>query len=438
VLRAVSYGPGGLPSRELVQSYFIAEKSTLPLLSLVIEPRYLYDDEIGIYTVGKNGATQPGWCGGPKKANYFRHWYRAAHLEYFDEGKKPAFSLFGAVKIGGHCTKVLPQKSFTVKIRKRYGPKLLKYRLFKDRKIDEFRSFSLRNSGNDWCHSMLRDAFMQRLAEGMDLSTQAARPILLFINGKYWGLYNLREKINTAFLKSHYHTGKVDLLENNMTVKSGSASAYRKLMAFIGDHDLAEDNNYKVVSSQIDIDQLIDYLISEIYFANNDWPGSNIFFWRPRDRKGARWRWILHDTDFGFDLDHKNGAGFNMLELATRSDGPSWPNPPWSTFLLRHLLRNDGFRQRFVQRSMMRLDTVYAPKRVIETLDRMAAAIEAEIPRQYARWSTVPISESIRRKYPPLKTLAQWHAEIERMRNFAKQRRGFVEEHFREKFGLSR
>jgi len=437
VVSAVCYSNIALPSQRVNRTYFIDENSTLPIFSMIIEPRFLYDDTIGIYTVGTNGADAISWCGGPAKANYFQDWERAAYFEYFTADKMLGFSLLAGIEIAGFCTQVLPQKSFTVKMKNKYGEDELKYKLFKDRDIDTFKYFSLRNAGNDWCNAMLRDAFMHRLCDVMgDIPTQAYQPTLLFINGKYWGIYNLREKQNKAYLQSHYNIKKVDLLENNMTVKEGSAQEYSELIEYIKNNDLSNDENYNYVCSKIDIDQFIDYYISEIYFANNDWPGNNILYWKEQDNENAKWRWMLHDTDFGFDLQHKNGFDFNMLTMVTSSYGPIWPNPPWSTFLLRNLLYNDTFKEYFIDRSMMQIDNIFQAGRVKSVLENMSIVIEPEIQRQYDRWSSAEMPADVAEKYPTFKSIQEWHEEIDRMKNFADRRNCFVKKHFFEMFDL--
>ena len=99
----------------------------------------------------------------------------------------------------------------------------------------------------------------------------------------------------------------------------------------------------------MDINNFIDYYIAQIYYANTDWPGNNIKFWRPHTSDG-KWKWILYDTDFGFGIPFmgSNNYLFNTLEFATETNGPGWPNPPWSTYLLRKLLENPSYSERFI------------------------------------------------------------------------------------------
>jgi hypothetical protein len=143
---------------------------------------------------------------------------------------------------------------------------------------------------------------------------------------------------------------------------------------------------------------------------------------------------FTHDTDFGFGLKESGvGADFNMIAFATQADGPYWPNPPWSTFLLRNLLKNKTFKNRFVERSNLHLSSTFTPDRVNDILDRVAEAIEPEIQRQYDRWSGIAGSET---GYGPIfTTIQEWRDAIEDMRKFADARPDFMRKHLKETFG---
>ncbi len=437
VVRAVRYSENLFESKIVTKTYFIDENSTLPVVSLSIDPKYLYDDEMGIYTVGKNGAPSKG-CFGPKVANFYQDWERAANVEYFDKNKSLGFNIDVGVEIMGHCSRSVPQKSFAIKIKKKYGIDKLEYKLFDDKNIYEFEDFILRNSGNDWGKSMLRDGFMQTLIKDTtDVDRQAYKPALVFLNGKFWGLYNIREKINKDYLKNNRKVKKVDLLENNAYPLEGSREEYDKLIDYIKDNDLSNDEAYDYVASKIDIDEFIDYEISEIFFGNWDWPGNNVRYWREQKEDG-KWRWIIFDTDFGFSLrDSVAGVDYNLLEVAT-TKGDSWPNPEWSTFLIRNLLKNDKFKERFISKFMTHLSYTFKPNRVISILDSLSSVIEPEIPRAYKRWPKIHLEGDVNDYYSNYQTIDEWRDEIEKMRNFAKERPSIVKNQIKEKFQIDK
>ncbi|MEO0559129.1 MAG: CotH kinase family protein, partial [Bacteroidota bacterium] len=170
-------------------------------------------------------------------------------------------------------------------------------------------------------------------------------------------------------------------------------------------------------------DQYLSYLVAEIYSANADWPANNMKLWRPRTPEG-RWRWMFFDLDFGFGGNGEGRATSNTLELATATNGPDWPNPPWSTYLFRTLLENDGFRHAFIQRMAAHINTTFAPAQTIGLIDSMQAVIALEMPRHTTRW---PRSASFG---------SSWESQVQIMRDFARDRpaqmRGFVNRYFSE------
>ena len=130
----------------------------------------------------------------------------------------------------------------------------------------------------------------------LDIDVMDSRPCVVYINGEYWGLYNIREKVNEDYLASHYGVDpkKVDILVWNGFALAGSNEAYKALIEYVETHDMQNQEYYEYVTSQIDIDNFIDYLIVESYFGNTDL--GNIKFWR--DQNGGKWRWVLYDMDW--------------------------------------------------------------------------------------------------------------------------------------------
>lgn len=141
---------------------------------------------------------------------------------------------------------------------------------------------------------MFRDALITNgLMTGTAVDFQEYRPVVVYVNGKYWGIYNLREKVNEHYIKDHYNISedKLDMLEYKEEITPniihGDLQNYNQLIDFLNNHDLSNDDNYQYVKSLIDIDNFIDYQIAEIYCANIDWPSNNNKFWRSREKVGG-------------------------------------------------------------------------------------------------------------------------------------------------------
>jgi hypothetical protein len=271
----------------------------------------------------------------------------------------------------------------------------------------------------------------------MDFELAASRPAVVFLNGKYYGIQHIREKVSDNFIQAQTHvsSSKIDMLEyapykSETKVLNGSADDYTRLTEYLNTHDLSDEASYKVVADQVDIENFIDYQISEIYIDNGDWPGNNVKWWRPNDPVG-KWRWILFDTDFGFGLSpFGNESGnqllhylHNTLLMATQSTGASWPNPPYSNLLFRSLLKNTGFKNRFINTFCDHLNTTFQADRVNGLINSMKAVLEPEIPRHHLKYQ---------------ESAGHWATDVQVMTTFANERVNNVFSHLMTKFSLQR
>ncbi|MFZ4620400.1 MAG: CotH kinase family protein [Bacteroidota bacterium] len=427
VLRVKAFKPGSLPSTVLTVTYFVNEQTDLPVFSLVTDPENLFSDTSGIYVAGTNGIIDH--CSTVPR-NWNQDWERPIDIELFEKDKQLAFKVSAGIKIYGGCTRLYPQKSLAFYFRSTYGPDKLKYPLFPGQLISEYNNFTLRSSGQDWWRTMFRDAFAQELIrQGMRIETQDYRPSIVFINGQYWGIHNIREKLNEHYLEEHFAVdpNNVDLIEISKSeeANNGDMIAYNAMNAFIAANDLSIQKNYDSLLTFVDIDAYIDYEIAQIYSANGDWPGSNTKLWRER-RAGAKWRWMVYDLDFTFGGNAQGQYNTNTLANATATNGPSWPNPPWSTLMLRKLLANTAFRNEFIQRFMAHMNTTYERNHVVSVIDSFAQRIASEIPRHKLRW---PQSLSLDKN--------NWAGNVQIMRDFAQMRPSAMVGFINTKFSLN-
>lgn len=422
VIRTKIWADGYQPGWIETATYFISDTFTLPVFSLVTDPVNLWDDMTGIYTEGTNGIT--GYCS-DVPLNWNQDWERPVSLEYF--GKSGLRKLFtdGGIKIHGGCSRQAPMKSLAFFARNEYGNNELRYPFFRENDIDKYKDLIFRNSGNDFWYTMIRDGMIQAVAKkSMDIDAQGFEPVQVFLNGEYWGIHNLREDLNEHYFETHYGLPpeEIDLLKWDKYAISGDNVTYRNLENYMASHSLSPDENYNYVAERIDVNEYINYMIIEMFFANLDWPGNNIKYWRHRSEEG-KWRWMLFDLDFTLGIYEFNPA-FDMFTFTAEPNGPDWPNPPWSTFLYRKLLENQGFRDLFVQKFMMHLNTTLQPENVIQVIDSMYSMIAIDFPAHFARWNQ-PWS------------IEQWYSNIENLRIFTRQRPYHVWETMKNYFSLS-
>ena len=420
IVRARVFKEGAVPGKIGTRTYIFDAPPTLPVISISTDSMNLWDNEKGIYVFGNSYENKSPYYG----ANFWKEWTKPANMEMTGVNGDRIFSLNCGIRIFGNKSRAKAQKSIAVFFKPEYGDPVLKnVKLFHSKPITEFKSLVLRNAGNDNSYARFRDGMMSDLVKNMDVDIAAFEPAVLYLNGQYWGHINLREKINEDYLGSNHHVNaqRLDRLGYNSKIFDGNNNKYLKLLDFINRTSLVNDTNYKIAAKEIDISNLIDYQLSEIYFNNRDWPGNNYELWRPQTEEG-KWRWILFDTDFSFGYESDTDYMFNTLEFALAPNGPDWPNPPWSTLLLRKLVENQNFKFRFVNRFADMLNTTFVAESVVKHIDSIAAIIQPEIQWNYNKWNT-PSPE-------------EWEKAVQTIRIFAQNRVGHVQNHINQQFEL--
>ena len=439
VLRVKSFENGFLPGLTITQSYFIDEPVNLPVISLVTDPDHFFSDETGIYVEGTAGVA--GYCTSiPHNVN--QDWERPVNIELFEKDGTVGLNQVAGVKIFGGCSRVrYPMKSLAFYARKEYETSSFRYQLFPDKSGNEYESFILRASGDDQPFTLFRDALTQRVVKDViDIDVQAYRPVVLYINGEYWGIHNMREKINEHYANNNYgvNADSVDVLKGNpedsWNIVSGSADHYNAMIDYLQNNDITQPSHYDYICNQMDIDEYINYQITQIFFGGRDWPGNNIKFWRSSEKPYDRWRWVL------YDLDHTFTEFFSdIMDEATEVDcGCTWPNPPWSTFLFRRLLENKAFRDDFIQRFFLFSESHFSRERIHGIIDELQAVIAPEIPRHIERWggqkTNLPDNTWVS---PIFSSVEQWEGNVQLMRDFTDTRHEIAKKHVMDYFGIS-
>jgi len=404
VIRARAFETGTLPSSTVSHSYILNDPSTLAVASFVTDPDNLWDEEIGIF----------------HDDNLWEDWERPMHVGVFDTAGATLLSQDAGVKVYGGASRNHPQKSMRLIARGGYGSNSFDHTLFDEKPIASFKQLVWRNSGNDWCETQFRDGLMHHLLAHTDIDRLAYRPMRAYINGEYWGILNVRERIDEDYIASNHGVDPddLDLIKMYYEAAQGDPEHYLEMLDYIEEHGLADPEHYAHIETLIDVEEYADYQAFEIYYANTDWPGNNIAYWRPRSADG-RWRWIIYDTDFG--LGHATDADHNTLAMALDPNGTGWPNPRYATFLFRSLMENETFRQMFINRYADYLNTSLLPSVTTAAADAFAAAIEPEIARHFDRWN---------------RPFSRWEQERSIVDDFLNERPEYAREHIRDQFDL--
>ncbi len=386
VLRAVAYRDGNPVSRVMTNTYFVDpdffERYPYHIVSLATDSVNLFGYDTGIYVPGVHfDPDNANWTG-----NYYQKgsaWERPAYFEYFENNGQRALDLDCGIRIHGKITRHGAQKTLRLYSNSDENNGYFHYPFMMNTDQDVFKRLLLRTIYADGSQTMIKDAMLQDLVKDFDLEMMHYRPVNVFINGEYWGIQTIRERIDKYYIALLYDIdpNNIDLLENNMSVIEGSADDYQEMISYIEENDLSEEPHYEYIETQMDIDNYIDYMITEIYFQNMDWPGSNIRYWRER-KPDAKWRWILFDLDNTcFDYN------FNSLEYATFEGDTSWQNPPWSTFLFRNLLKSEEFEEEFLERFAHHLNTRFQTDTLLNQIDAFTELYGKGLDLQMQRWN---------------------------------------------------
>ncbi len=377
-LRAQAYADGYLTGPISAATYLINErKPDLPVVFLTIDSTYLYDSIIGIHTVGTNGIVAGGSTTAP--ANYNQDWTRPAHFELVEPTNKQVLNQVVGLAISGNATRHYAQKSLKIKASKRFGNNRLNYDFFPEKPNLRFKSILLRNGGQDWKEGGIRDGFLQSAAGVLNLEHQAINPAVVYINGTYWGYMYLQERHNEDFIYSNRGLDEptIDVVENNWKEEaaSGNLLNYITMKEFISTADLTRDSNYNKAIQLFDIDSYLNYMAMELFISNEDWPRNNQKLYA--SKTDGRWRWILQDLDNGYKHTNKNLLG-------------EFINSTYTNFSLRmilYLLKNDTFKQRYIDTQCLIAGSVFRPDRANSLLDSILKKIDSEYVIHANRWN---------------------------------------------------
>ena len=437
VLRARAFSENGtLYKSQVVSNTYVivgdtqttdAHDSTLPVCFLVTDPDNLFNVDYGIYVVGshyqgKTAATEWTTPSNDRKlgANYNqrgREWERPAHWTYTSSGgKEVLFESDLMIRIFGSFSRYQRQRNFALIARKGYGGSTLDYPFFSNRPFDSYESLVLRCSAKDAVATKIRDCLMTGLLEdgGVDLCVQAYVQTALYLNGQYWGVYNLREKVSRAYIAQHYsvtNKDSIDILRGNGVLVSGDPKAvddYNALIDFCKSKncDLSNYGDYEYVCSQMDVENFALYCAAEIIVGNND--SGNIKWWRSSEKDG-KWRWIYYDF---CDAMARNDEKDDSVTNGYRRDFFSkYFNPEghgagkgFSTVLARSLLKNNEFVEIFLKACALMVNDVYSPEKINAKVDVLSSTIASEIEWDFPRWDL---------------TVKNWKAHINNVRGYA-------------------
>lgn len=402
---------------------------------------YLIDEDftLAVFSVGANEVIELAEGEGER--------IPIGSIEYFDIDGQRAATSFGSLNRHGQDSWVLDHRSLDWISRDEMGySKAVNAPLFSYSDRDEYQKFMFRNSGddnypaiNDFDHqgsTHIRDEYVQNLSRegGMKLDTRAVERVILFLNGRYWGVYGMRERpVDHDYTKEYYDQGKYDIQYlstwGGTEIEYGGAQAqqdWENLRDFILDNDMSDSTNYQIAEDSINMLSMIDYMIVNLTVVASDWLNYNTGWWRGRNPDGdhKKWGYILWDLDATFDyyINYSgvpdispNAKACDLEDIAVFMDdffggfsgGENVDVGKHEKIFLKLIEENSTFRQLYYSRYADMMNTVYSCENMISTLDRMLAVIEPEMPRQIQRWGG---------------SMGEWQSNVQDLKDFILQR----------------
>ena len=450
VIRAAAKDSAGNWSNVTTQTYFIgsttdhidgieagckASGSALAVISITMDYDDLFDSEKGIYVKGdvfdnafEKFIGNKNWIKADDTrkldANYSqrgREWEREAHIDFFEMNENGADQVLNqdcGIRIQGNYSRSDLQKGFRLYARKDYGDNKFRYDIWGDElkdkdgnTIDKFKTFVLRAGGNCAFTSKYNDTYWQTLAAGVDCSTKASRPCVVYLNGEYWGLYVLEEDYSDDYFESHYGVNKDDVIVykgdaetysigyklDEGTLPDGEKTDYyfKELKDFFKTHkSLKDDADYEEFAQIVDVDSVMDYFGVEVWINNKwDWPGKNWSMWKTNttdksnEYADGRWRFCLYDIEFGGvsgaedaytnTVKEDNYKPSGLLDFDTK-------NP--AVLCFAYLMTNDNFREAYCEKLAGFSDTIFEKNKALDTLDKFEAVYGPLFAQFYDRY----------------------------------------------------
>jgi len=367
-LRVACIEDGKLPSDVVTATYIINENHTLPVVSLVAEPKSLFGGS-GIYT------------------NY--NWDKEVrcNLKLF-ETDGGSFTIDAGVKMHGHTGLKADKKSFKVNFRGRYGQDILTYPVYGEDGPDVYDSLIIR-AGQDYPFSIFRDELFTSLARDIspEMLAQRDKFSILYVNGQYYGIYCIKEAW-TELMYAQNMGGSADNVEIVQAPVEDTHEIYA-LTRFCRNNDMTDDSNYAYVASVVDIDNLIDYMIIQGYCTNGD-VQQNLRYIRSTDT-GNKWQLAFYDVDWAF---YYHNFFKHVLS----------PHQAWQHLsITRAVMKHPEFREKFLTRCSELMATTLSNENVIARIDYYEQLLDPEVKRERKRWNG---------------NYAAWKIEVQTLRDF--------------------
>jgi hypothetical protein len=370
----------GIGSKTVSKTFFVwsgGNPYEIPVISLQIQENYLFDYEDGVYTSGidfdtwrANNPDNNQWWR-PEWSNYWRSgsdWEYPVHVEYFEPVTlNSSLDINAGFRIHGNNSRTLGIKNLRLYARSDYDEKdVFEYDFFEDKipgatvpDNDEYKRIMLRGDGTGG--AIAYDVVFNRVMQPVFNGITRIQPAIHFINGEYWGLTALRDRLDNNHYAFNFDLDEdnivqIDCQGSNCELDEGDNADYQSYISmrdFIIQNDMADGAMFAQATDILDMQSFIDHMVIEIYAANDSYERN---FWKVRTAENDNYgdgKWRLNVQDFEASLK----SNINWLE--------HWANINNSAneTLLGHLLANNDFKTAFINRFADILNTAFTTQR---------------------------------------------------------------------------
>ena len=406
VLRAAAFDNDGIQVGSVTtNTYLIADllghAPQLPVVSIALDYQHLFDADSGIFS--PNGWIPEDDFNTGNFNQHGREWERLASVEFY-ELDNSGFSQMLGIRVHGGKTRRYMQKPLKLYARKEYGDKKIQCPLFDHLPYTSFKRLVLKPFSAAWTDAGIQDILGHAIARPLQFVSLASRPVTLYLNGEYWGIYYLQESPDERLIEQldDVEADDVNIIGSWLgLVENGNNTRFRQLMRFLEGADLSDTLQYQQLCSLVDIDDFIDYHLFEAFIANQDWPANNM---RCYQHDNSLWRWIFYDGDGAFG----NPVEF-MSDVLTYQGEDQWPSCAEATLCLRRCLQSPQFIEQFDRRLHELTSTIFAYSNTSHYLEQIRDAVAPEVEWQSERFS-MP------------QNVASWRSAVDDIDLFLRQR----------------
>lgn len=371
-----------------ILNYIIGAHSEMnvPIVQIQVDREYLFSSDSGCYIPGKTIDIEK-----KETSGNFYTFKKRKQQGHFEMWKDDSLYLNGNYnfRIHGYITPLSPQKSLLLYLTKANSVNKI---LNVSHQVDKI---ILRSSFAGWGYEIFTDGFISEICKNLNVDVMAYHPVITYLNGEYWGIHGLRERMDLEAISKKYNIEKkklIDADDKGFSKKRGYGDLNKLLLSIKENPNI----DYNIIKKEFHMKSLIDWLIIELFFQNNDWPCNNTFFWK---KKKGKWNCVLIDMDASIGT-----PKFNMFNFIVKDRSPALGGVLYS-----YLLHQNEFRTNFTNRANYLLNHDLSASNLTINFLKFKTDFDPIVREHYQRWNHID-------------GLKKYNKSLERIELFCKKR----------------